>query len=327
VKRNSRSVEKFQYDVCLSFAGQNRAYVERVARALRLRGIRVFYDSYERVELWGKDLYSHLDYVYRYAARYCVVFVSKPYASRLWTNHERRSAQARAFAAHKEYVLPVRFDATEVPGLPGTVGYLDLRRLGPTKLAESIIEKLGPRQRADFLPPVADRLWKSLRVSDSDEKERVSNVAHVFFEAFQRMSAEERTVISHLFLEGCVADLPRNIHINLDLLRRVTGFPVAKIKKLLAGLRSLGVYSRHRPHTSEGEVMEVTFAALSTSVEPTDDETGIAVGMVQGATEDLCRQCGLEAVMRADFSQLASVTAETERHRARSGPASRLAKR
>jgi len=80
MESNLRSNENFQYDVCLSFAGQNRAYVERVANALRSRGIRVFYDKYERVELWGKDLYSHLDFLYRYAARYCVVFVSKPYA-------------------------------------------------------------------------------------------------------------------------------------------------------------------------------------------------------------------------------------------------------
>ena len=329
MESNLRSNENFQYDVCLSFAGQNRAYVERVANALRSRGIRVFYDKYERVELWGKDLYSHLDFLYRYAARYCVVFVSKPYASRLWTNHERRSAQARAFAAHKEYVLPVRFDDTEVPGLPGTVGYLDLRRLSPTKLAESIIEKLGPRQREDFLPPVTDRLYKRVGATRNHEKERVFNIAHVFFEAFQRMSPEERNVISHLFVEGCVADLPKNIHINLDLLRRVTGFPVAKIKKVLAGLRSLGVYARHRPHTAEGEIMEVIFVALSTSVEPNEDETGVAVEMVQGATEDLCRQCGHEALMRADFSQLASVTTERETHRARAGAAlaSRLAKR
>ena len=31
--------------------------------------MRVFYDEYERAELWGKDLYSHLDEVYRRSAR------------------------------------------------------------------------------------------------------------------------------------------------------------------------------------------------------------------------------------------------------------------
>jgi hypothetical protein len=48
------------YDVCLSFAGEQRAYVEKVAQALQERGVRVFYDVYERATLWGKDLPTHL---------------------------------------------------------------------------------------------------------------------------------------------------------------------------------------------------------------------------------------------------------------------------
>ena len=309
------SDEDIQYDVCLSFAGEDRSYVERVADELRLKGVRVFYDKYERVELWGKDLYSHLDYVYRQAAGYCVIFISEHYASKLWTNHERRSAQARAFTANKEYILPARFDDTEVPGLPGTVGYLDLRHLNEAKLAESIIEKLGPRQRKNFLPPVLDRLHKRIGAVRSSEKERVSNIAYSFFEAFLRMSPEERKVISAFFIHGCVADLPRNIHINLDLLRRVTDFPVAKIRRLLVGLRSLGLYTRPRQKSNEGDVIELVFVALSTSVEPRDDETGVAVEMVQGATEDFCTECGPKALMAGDFSQLASATTEKETHK------------
>jgi hypothetical protein len=60
-----------EYDVCLSFAGEQRDYVEQVASRLRQEGIRVFYDGYEQVSLWGKDLYEHLDWAYRRAARYC----------------------------------------------------------------------------------------------------------------------------------------------------------------------------------------------------------------------------------------------------------------
>jgi hypothetical protein len=130
------------YDVCLSFAGEDRAYVDSVASALRRRGVTVFYDDYERVSLWGKDLYSHLDHVYRTAARYCIVFVSKHYREKLWTNHERISAQARAFEESSEYLLPVRFDDTEIPGLRPTIGYLDLTTMSPTDLADLICQKL-----------------------------------------------------------------------------------------------------------------------------------------------------------------------------------------
>jgi hypothetical protein len=84
-----------RYDVALSFAGEQRAYVEQVARSLKDVGVKVFYDDYEKVSLWGKDLYTHLDYVYRQASRYCVVFISKDYATKVWTNHERARALKR----------------------------------------------------------------------------------------------------------------------------------------------------------------------------------------------------------------------------------------
>ena len=58
---------EFGYDVALSFAGEQRAYVEKVAAALRRRGHRPFYDDYEKASLWGKDLYEHLDCVYQKA--------------------------------------------------------------------------------------------------------------------------------------------------------------------------------------------------------------------------------------------------------------------
>jgi hypothetical protein len=132
------------YDVCLSFAGEDRAYAETVARILTARGIRVFYDKYETVGLWGKNLYDHLEFVYRDAARFCVMFVSRHYAKKHWTNHERRSAFARALKDPEEYILPVRLDETEIKGLPETVGYLSGISHSPKDIATSIYKKIGP---------------------------------------------------------------------------------------------------------------------------------------------------------------------------------------
>lgn len=95
------SNQSYQYDVCFSFAGENRAYVEQVATELRKAGVSIFYDLYEQTNLWGKDLYVHLDEVYRHRAKYCVMFISEHYSRKLWTNHERRSAQARAFSENR----------------------------------------------------------------------------------------------------------------------------------------------------------------------------------------------------------------------------------
>jgi hypothetical protein len=132
----------FEYDVCLSFAGEDRAYVENVAGHLTSLGVTVFYDRYEQTALWGKDLYVHLDDVYRKKARYCVVFISEHYGKKLWTNHERRSAQARAFNENREYLLPARFDETEVPGILPTIGFVSLQGLLPEAFARLVKAKL-----------------------------------------------------------------------------------------------------------------------------------------------------------------------------------------
>ena len=135
--------DSLHYDVALSFAGEDRPYVSRVAAALEANGIRVFYDEYEKVTLWGKDLYVHLREVYKTAAEYTVMFISHHYKKKLWTNHERESAQARAFQEGREYILPVKFDDTDIPGLLPTTGYLDLRSIEPEELAQFIAQKLG----------------------------------------------------------------------------------------------------------------------------------------------------------------------------------------
>jgi|GEM_PF-1847875 len=136
--------ESAVYEIVLSFAGEDRPYVEQVAGVLSHSDVSVFYDRYEDVTLWGKDLAEHLEKVYR-SARFCVMFISKHYADKVWPNHERRSALARAVKEKEEYILPARFDDTEVPGVRHTIGYVDLNDTTPQRLAEMILRKLGRR--------------------------------------------------------------------------------------------------------------------------------------------------------------------------------------
>ncbi|UQG55126.1 MULTISPECIES: TIR domain-containing protein [unclassified Marinobacter] len=132
-----------KYHIALSFAGEDRDYVDRVATHLRENGVEVFYDKFEETKLWGKDLYTYLTDIYQNRALYTVMFVSEAYKEKLWTNHERKSAQARAFTESQEYILPAMFDeSVEIPGLLKTTGYISLRSLSPEELGDKIINKL-----------------------------------------------------------------------------------------------------------------------------------------------------------------------------------------
>lgn len=131
-----------EFDVAFSFAGEQRPYVEKVYDILTSRGIRVFYDGGQVASLWGKDLYQYLTDIYSGRARYCVVFLSQDYARNLWTQHELKAAQARAFKESEEYLLPARFDDTSIPGLLPTVAYVDLNHLSPEEFADLVLQKL-----------------------------------------------------------------------------------------------------------------------------------------------------------------------------------------
>jgi TIR domain-containing protein len=132
----------FRYQVALSFAGEDREKAEALAGALKKLGVKVFYDAFEKEALWGVDLYSYLSELYRFKAKYCVMFISRDYAKKIWTNHERKAAQARAFEDNRIYILPIRIDDTEVPGILPTVGYLRWEDENPESIANLIAEKL-----------------------------------------------------------------------------------------------------------------------------------------------------------------------------------------
>ncbi len=76
--------------------------------------------------------------IYQKRTRFVVMFISKYYVEKAWPSHERRHAQARALYAKEEYILPARFDDTEVPGLASTVGYIDLRSMNAAELPPSV---------------------------------------------------------------------------------------------------------------------------------------------------------------------------------------------
>jgi hypothetical protein len=306
------------FDVCLSFAGEDRSYVRDVAGHLRAKGIRVFFDEYQEVDLWGKDLYDHLDDVYKNAARYCVIFASKHYAKKLWTNHERQSAQERALKENREYILPARFDKTPIPGLRETVGYINLQKRTASAFAELIKAKVGGHHKKAYVPPVPDRLFDHLGLTTEPAKEEAATTMHRFLERLTRMSTDERRVLFHLILEGCPAELPENLHVNIDLLRRTSGFPPSKIRRLLTGISSLGFSSRMRADDETpdrlGKEEMLVLEWHDMSFPGGGNKTDVMRAMVHGAMDNYCEEHGMEALERLDFSQLSTSTAVEDIH-------------
>jgi len=141
----------YRFDIALSFAGEDRDYVEQVANILESNGIKVHYDRFNQADAWGKNLPEHFDEIYRKQARYCVMFISENYARKVWPSFEKRSALARE-VVEAGYILPARFDDTEILGLPPSKAYIDLRQFNPEQLAQLILEKLDKLESSKQSP-------------------------------------------------------------------------------------------------------------------------------------------------------------------------------
>jgi hypothetical protein len=130
------------FDVAISFAGTERKLAEDLAIRVKTAGFQVFYDAFFPEDLWGKNLAEFFYEIYSKRSRYCVIFVSNEYLNREWTVHERRSAQERMLKERgNEYILPIKVEDVELPGIPSTTGYLPIST-GVDKIAEILIKKL-----------------------------------------------------------------------------------------------------------------------------------------------------------------------------------------
>jgi hypothetical protein len=145
LRRNAlgpRDDSEIDFDVAISYAGEDREVAEPIAAALERERISVFYDRYMEPELWGKELHRHLTDVYRRRVKFCVMVISTSYARKHWPTVEREAAVARAVQGNLDYILPLRVDDTVVPGLPTTIVYIDLRSRTRDYVHEMIVKRV-----------------------------------------------------------------------------------------------------------------------------------------------------------------------------------------
>ena len=159
------------FPVGLSFAGEQRDYVEEVALALRARNVDVFYDAFHEAELWGCNLVDTLDDLYSERMNAVIIFVSKDYVEKSFTHVEREAAFSRAIHTRKKYIYPVRFDEVKLPGLPSTIGYLEVSKNTPEQLAAKICQAIGATSSLkddNITPPRSKAASGSLSFSQID---------------------------------------------------------------------------------------------------------------------------------------------------------------
>lgn len=245
--------EQYEFDIAVSFAGEDRGYVVEVVEGVK-DGVSVFYDQDYAVESWGEDGIEYFTDVYFRRAKYTVMFVSQRYAEKMWTKVERRSALARAATQRSAYILPVRLDDTELPGLLPTVIYLDARRLGIEGLTAAIKAKLAGSPTAVLSTPVLDgKVPRSQKALEALMTERTPGWEYLLYAGLLKANMDKLEPEYEDFTMGFARRNGRSLA-NRDELLNLTQSAISSISAIVQNFNSvLGVEVQERAFGKPGE--------------------------------------------------------------------------
>ena len=147
-------VEEMRFKVALSFPGEKREYVSKVAEEVkkRLGTAAVFYDKDFTAQLARPNLDTLLQKIYLNNSDLVVVFLCNDYERKEWCGLEWRAVRTIIKNKNDHAVMFMRFDAADVSGTMSIDGYVDLDEYSAIEAARMIVERV----RLNELPPPAD---------------------------------------------------------------------------------------------------------------------------------------------------------------------------
>jgi len=133
-----------RFHIALSFPGEQRPFVKQVAEHLaeRIGRERVLYDAYYEAELARPDLDTYLQRLYHDESELIAVFLCADYERKDWCGLEWRVVRDLIKRRRSSDIMPLRFDATEIPGLFSIDGYA---WIGDGRSAESVADLILQR--------------------------------------------------------------------------------------------------------------------------------------------------------------------------------------
>lgn len=132
------------FDVALSFPGEFRPFVEKVAANLEelLGSNKYFYDNNYKAQLARPALDEVLQDIYRYRSKLIVVFLCQAYGQKEWCGLEFRAIKEIIMERRHEMIMFVKMDKGQVKGVFKTDGYIDGQTHQPDEVAGFIKERV-----------------------------------------------------------------------------------------------------------------------------------------------------------------------------------------
>ena len=141
-----------RFRVALSFPGEHRGRIERIAEilAVHLGRDKVLYDRWYGAEFARPNLDVYLTKLYHDESDLIVVFLCKEYNAKEWCGLEWRAL--RDVLKHKEddRLMFLRLDHADIQGLYSIDGYLDISHMTDGEVAADILIRVGEAPRKTY---------------------------------------------------------------------------------------------------------------------------------------------------------------------------------
>lgn len=145
IDKSLKKLEGIKFKVALSFPGEKRKYVSKVADYLRIEfgNDQVFYDFDYQSQLAKPDLDTLLQNIYRKNSELIVVFLSREYSQKQWCGLEWRSIRDIIKNKENDKIMFIRFDNADIDGFLSIDGYIDANTFNENQVAELIKERVA----------------------------------------------------------------------------------------------------------------------------------------------------------------------------------------
>ena len=133
-----------RFRAALSFPGEHRVRVEQIAEALASRVGRssVLYDKWYQAEFARPNLDIYLPKLYRDESDLLVFFLCAPHNDKEWCGLEWRVGRDLLKKTRDDRLMFLRLDDADIPGLYSIDGYLPIREMHYSEVADAIFERL-----------------------------------------------------------------------------------------------------------------------------------------------------------------------------------------
>jgi TIR domain len=134
-----------RFRIALSFAGEKRDFVAKVAAILakRFGEAAILYDEFHKAEFARDDLVAHLTNLYRNQSDLIVAVLCPNYNEKEWTGLEWKTIRGLLKQRKADEIMLTRFQHFEPETLEGLAGYIDLDHETPKSAAAIILERLA----------------------------------------------------------------------------------------------------------------------------------------------------------------------------------------